>query len=105
MYLAFGAIANASPAIAALFSMVAWSIWMRRNKLREKQSVWGVGETVQRARELLQEFWDVQDRPFRSRMSRTSLPWTPPSVGVYKLNFDGAVFESSRRAGLGVAAW
>ena len=75
---------------------------MRRNKLREKQSVWGVGETVQRARELLQEFWDVQDRPFRSRVSRSRLPWTPPSAGFYKLNFDGAVFENSGRAGLGV---
>lgn len=38
---------------AALFSMVAWCIWTRRNKLRERQPVWDVGETVKRARELL----------------------------------------------------
>ena len=36
-------LANESPATATLFSMVAWSIWIRRNKLREKQNVWGVG--------------------------------------------------------------
>ena len=57
---------------------------------------------MQRARELLQEFWDIQDRPLQSRVSRTRLPWTPPSAGFYKLNFDGAVFENSGRAGLGV---
>ena len=63
-------LADASLATAALFAMVAWSIWIRRNKLREKQTVWGVGETVQRARELLQEFWDVKDCPTRSRVMR-----------------------------------
>nr|POF00498.1 putative ribonuclease h protein [Quercus suber] len=54
--LASAVLADASPATTALFLMVAWSIWIRRNKLREKQTVWDVGETVQRARELLQEF-------------------------------------------------
>ena len=75
---------------------------MRRNKLREAQNVWGVREMVQRARELLQEYWDVKDRPNRSRVTRTRQPWTPPSAGFYKLNFDGAVFESFGRAGLGM---
>ena len=36
-----------------LFSIVAWFIWTRRNRLRERQPVWDVGETVKRARELL----------------------------------------------------
>ena len=39
-------LAETSPNVVALFSMVAWCIWVRRNKLREKQPVWGVGETV-----------------------------------------------------------
>jgi len=82
--------------------MVAWSIWIRRNKLREKQNVWGVRETVQRARELLQESWDVKDHPNRSRVTHTRQTWTLPSEGFYKINFDGAIFESSGRAGLGV---
>ena len=82
--------------------MVAWSIWIRHNKLREKQNVWGVGETVQRARELLQEFWDVKDCPTRSRVMRTRQTWMPLSEGFYKINFDGAIFENSGRIGLGV---
>ena len=44
---------------AALFSMIAWSIWTRRNKLRVKQPAWDVGETTKKAKELLQEFYDV----------------------------------------------
>ena len=93
---------DASPVTAALFSMVAWSIWIRHNKLREKQNVWGVGEMVQRARELLQEFWDVKDCPTRSRVMRTRQTWMPLSEGFYKINFDGAIFENFGRAGLGV---
>nr|POF19639.1 hypothetical protein CFP56_39087 [Quercus suber] len=36
------------------------SIWTRCNKLRVKQQVWDVGDTVKKAKELLQEFQDVQ---------------------------------------------
>ena len=57
---------------------------------------------VQRARELLQEFWDVKDCPTRSRVMRTRQTWTPLSEGFYKINFDGAIFENFGRAGLGV---
>ena len=60
-YRSFGELVSAvltdsCPAIAALFSMVAWSLWIQRNRIRERQRVWEVGDTVQRARELLQEF-------------------------------------------------
>ncbi|XP_050280472.1 uncharacterized protein LOC126721479 [Quercus robur] len=82
--------------------MIAWCIWVRRNKLREKLPVWAVGETARRAWELLQEYWDVQDNPSRTSVQRPRQKWSPPELGVYKLNFDGAIFESSARAGLGV---
>ena len=61
-----------------------------------------LGETVQRARELLQEFWDVKDCLTQSRVMRTRQTWTLPGEGFYKINFDGAIFESSGRAALGV---
>nr|POE58417.1 protein disulfide isomerase-like 1-6 [Quercus suber] len=69
---------DSSLATTALFSMVAWSIWIRRNKIREKQQVWGVGDTVQQAQELLQEFWDVQGRPSRPLARRTQQKWSSP---------------------------
>nr|POE51498.1 putative ribonuclease h protein [Quercus suber] len=40
-------LSDTSPATTTLFSIVAWSIWIRRNKLWEKQHVWEVGETIQ----------------------------------------------------------
>ena len=64
-----------------------------------------LGETVQRARELLQEFWDVKDCLTQSRVMRTRQTWTLPGEGFYKINFDGAIFESSGRAALGVVGW
>lgn len=49
-------LSETSPSIAALLTMVAWCIWVRRNKVRERQQVWDVGEIVKRAWDLLQEF-------------------------------------------------
>ena len=95
-------LSECSSGTAALFSMVAWCIWTRRNKLRERQPVWDVGETVKRARELLQEFTDVQDSPVRSAIPRMEARWKPPGAGLFKINFDGAVFVDRSLAGLGI---
>ena len=87
--------------IAALFSVVAWCIWTRRNRLRERQPVWDIGETMKRERELLQEFNDVQDIPTQYVVPRVETRWQPPGAGLFKINFDGAVFEDRKLAGLG----
>ena len=49
--------------------------WTRRNRLRERQPVWDVSETMKRARELLQEFNDVQDIPTRSVIPQVETRW------------------------------
>ncbi|XP_050259214.1 uncharacterized protein LOC126704240 [Quercus robur] len=90
--------------IAALFSMVAWSIWTRRNKLGAKEQVWDMGDTVRKAKELLQEFRDVQRSSTRPVVPREVVRWKPPSAGLFKINFDGAIFENMDLAGLGVVA-
>ena len=87
---------------AALFSVVAWRIWTRRNRLRERQPMWDVGETVKKARELLQEFNDVQDIPTQSIIPQVETKWQPPGAGLFKINFDRAVFEDRKLAGLGI---
>ena len=81
-------LSECSSSTAVLFSMVAWCIWTRRNKLRERQPVWDVGETVKRAKELLQEFTDVQDFLVRSAIPRMEARWKPPGAGLSKINFD-----------------
>nr|POE71286.1 putative mitochondrial protein [Quercus suber] len=63
-------LSETTPNTAALFSLVAWCIWVRRNKIREGQQVWDVGDIVKRARDLLQEFRDVNTHQYRSATIR-----------------------------------
>ena len=45
-----------SPKMVALFAIVAWSIWKRRNRRRERQKTWGIDAIFSWASELLKEF-------------------------------------------------
>ena len=44
----------------------------------------------------------MQARPSRLPGRHTQQRWLRPGAGVYKINFDGAIFESTARTGLGV---
>ncbi|KAL0001329.1 hypothetical protein SO802_015110 [Lithocarpus litseifolius] len=57
---------------------------------------------VDRASALLREFRDVQKLPLQRSVPREVVKWSPPAEGLYKVNFDGAVFEDQACAGLGV---
>ena len=48
-----------SSKLVEFFAMVAWSIWERRNRVQERQKVWGIDEVCTRASKLLKEFHDV----------------------------------------------
>ena len=82
--------------------MIAWAIWECRNRLREHQSVWDVGVVVDRASELLQDFHNVHKKYSRMSLPNEIVKWSPPVEGLYKINFDGAIFEDQACAGLGV---
>ena len=53
---------------------------------------WGIEAMMQRASKLLQEFRDVQMMTPQMAVQRVDLRWKPPDSGVYKINFDGALF-------------
>ena len=53
-------IEQAPPLTIALFSMITWCLWQRRNRIREKQPTWALTEVAFKAKELLNEFVDVQ---------------------------------------------
>ena len=93
---------HGSSNLIALFAMAAWGIWERRNRVREGQKTWGSNLVMHRALELLQEYRDVQSVNPRMAVRRMDLRWKPPDSGVYKINFDGALFLEQRCAGLGV---
>ncbi|KAK7850920.1 hypothetical protein CFP56_043341 [Quercus suber] len=48
--------------LVAQFTMVAWSVWERKNRTRVGQKMLRVEEVIQRALELLQEFQDVHKK-------------------------------------------
>lgn len=68
--------------VGALFSVVAWSLWQRRNHIRVGQSSWSSDEILPRS---------------------SVIRWIPPSDGIYEINFDGTVFTKLTLAGIGVA--
>ena len=83
--------------LIALFAMVSWGIWERQNRVREGQKSWDKEALLLRASEVLQALLTP-----RLAVQRCHLRWKPPDPGVYKINFDGALFLEQRCAGLGV---
>ena len=67
-----------------------------------KQPIWDVGDTVKKAKELLQEFRDMQRPCAKLSCPRDVVRWKPPSTGLFKINFDGTTFDNLALAGLGV---
>ena len=87
---------------AEVFAMTCWSIWSRQNKLRVGEVVWPSNKIAGVAQHHLQEFQQVQHYP--SKKVHAQRPrWKPPNADLVKVNFDGAIFEDLRAAGIGVA--
>ena len=84
------------------FSMTAWSLWQRRNRIREKQSSWPLHEVSMRAKNLVLEYFKIHKHPPKIQRRATLTRQLPPPVGFYKANFDAAYFGNSGIAGIGV---
>uniref|UniRef100_A0A7N2LE19 Reverse transcriptase zinc-binding domain-containing protein n=1 Tax=Quercus lobata TaxID=97700 RepID=A0A7N2LE19_QUELO len=87
--------------IADLFATTAWLIWTHRNKsqLLEKTTPLGsIGEAT--------KSWLLQFRSSREEHCCGKLPcrrkWLPLEPGEFKANFDGAMFNESDEARVGV---
>ena len=82
---------------------MAWSLWQRRNKLRIGLPYPPLNQVDPQAAKFLQDYFDTQDIQAPSNSTATSThSWTPPNTNSFKANFDGAVFNSSNSAGVGV---
>ena len=82
--------------------MVAWSIWEHRNKVQERQKVWGIDEVCHQASNLLKKFHDVHKKISRMVARIGDTWWKLPASGLFKVNFDGSLFKEQACAGLGV---
>ncbi|XP_050290092.1 uncharacterized protein LOC126728284 [Quercus robur] len=68
----------------AVFATTTWSLWQFRNRLCEHQPTWPLYEVPS----------PVSQSPWAG--------WSPPPEGVYKANFDAALFKHCNYAELGV---
>ena len=60
-------------------------------------------EIGDQARALVQEYFDACQSASGLSVPVAPVHWTRPPDGLYKLNFDAALFEGSGYAGIGVA--
>ena len=73
----------------ALFCTIAWSLWHRRNRIREKQPSWSLHELGSRAKDFVMEFLNANHQSSQVAAQRVQVKWSPSSKSVYKGNFDG----------------
>jgi len=84
-----------------LIVTIAWSMWFSRNEVRQgkprQQNSW----ILHKARFLMEEF---QLAKFKVTLPvcHDNIQWSPPRAPWYKIKVDGAVFQASQSAGMGV---
>ncbi|KAK9290017.1 hypothetical protein L1049_008180 [Liquidambar formosana] len=85
----------------AQIMMVMWIIWNNRNGFLFEGDKLTPQQLMERATILLQEYVKAQN-VLKSGGVKNSARWKPQTVGIYKVNFDGALFANKKSVGLGV---
>nr|POE71728.1 aminopeptidase m1 [Quercus suber] len=87
-----------------LFTVIAWTIWSRRNLLRTSSKAYPLSQVLSSAKQMLHDFTQVQPvaQLKLSLTQRLRTKWEPPPPQLLKVNFDGAVFADTEEAGVGV---
>ncbi|KAK9991286.1 hypothetical protein SO802_026271 [Lithocarpus litseifolius] len=84
-----------------LFAMITWGIWNQRNQVRNNQPCCTSDQLVSQAKERLAEFTAVIP-PAPAVEPEPQAIWKPPDARLVKINFDGAIFKTENRSGIGV---
>ena len=87
--------------LSDLFAMIAYLLWLRRNKMRVGEAVADLKLINSMAQDALIEFQQATSKPPKPPPARTISKWLPPPSNWVKANFDGAIFQGSAEAGLG----
>ena len=85
----------------ALLAFTSWFMWNRRNQLHFKENVCPLNQILPLAKERKREFQCLQPTTLRMQ-HRNHTIWKPPERDIYKVNYDGAIFEQQGKASLGV---
>lgn len=86
-----------------LFAVMVWTTWYRRNLLRTSSKPFSINQVRINVVATYEEFIRNQPRMAPvSSWSQTSVSRVPPRQPIYKVNFDGAMFNDDRKAGVRV---
>ena len=81
--------------------MITWGIWNQRNQVRNHQPCCTSDQLVPQATGRLDEFLVVLP-PVPAAEPKPQAVWKPPDGRMVKINFDGAIFKTENRSGIGV---
>ena len=81
--------------------MTTWGIWIQRNQVRNHQPCCTSDQIVPQAKVRLNEFLVVLP-PVPAIEPKPQAVWKPPDGRLVKINFDGAIFKTENRSGIGV---
>lgn len=84
-----------------LLAFMAWSIWNRRNQIRLNEVACPLHCIVQLSKERKAGFQNLHPISLKQQHAMHT-KWESPDLGIYKVNYDGATFTGTGRAGLGV---
>ena len=84
-----------------LFAVITWGIWHQRNQVRNYKTCCISDQLVLQAKEKLAEYYAVLP-PTLPTLVKLKEKWKPPDASLAKINFDGAIFRSENRSGIGV---
>ncbi|XP_050255047.1 uncharacterized protein LOC126700926 [Quercus robur] len=84
-----------------LFEVVAWFIWSHKNRLRLNKKGLPSENFFEAAKTYLSNY-QAKRSMSRMKQPKENTKWQPPMEGIYKTNYDGAVFIESGEAGIGV---
>ena len=86
-------------------AMITWTIWNHQNHIRTRQKDYPLSQVVPQHH----KHWLISKGQILPHTCGLWLPhllkfdiWHPPPTGVYKINFDEAVFKDIGKAGVGV---
>ena len=89
------------PRMREVFATTAWFIWAHRNKSRLNEKTLPLSGIRDALSNFLHLFRSCREPPVSNKVMRRR-KWTPPNPGDYKVNFDGAMFNKSDEAGVGM---
>ena len=83
------------------FTTTTWFLWNNRNFVRHGGQCKLAFKILKDSKQYLEEFREVFELPF-PRQPYPLKSWSPPQIGWYKVNIDGAVFKDIGHCGIGV---